>query len=292
MIGFLGIVLKIGIAYTIRLSKLLKRGSDERQNFNWRLKLNWRDEMLYGFIIALLCFFVFYISSFNDNTLSVFKKFLLPILLLTVINSYNFLIRPFLRFSMSDKYITDRNLERWIYENYHKSVKLQIIHGKVNNAYAVGILSFTKTILLGQMILDKMNKKEVKCFILHELGHLKNNHILILFVTAIVDSIIFVFCFFFAWTYLFPTVHIFGGMPAKIVITILILSIVQFLFKGLVQRMLEYKADEYAANCIGVEVYSKALTALLRSKTGKRKKININHPPLKKRIAHVNKHCK
>lgn len=279
----LGIVY-IGLEILVRYINSLFNDSSNSKNS--RIKLNWKDELLFGLTIAILFYIVFYFFSIY-GTSSKSKALLGLFLFLTLVNSYNFLLRPLIRQVVDRKYVVNPTFERWIRNDFDPKIRLKSINDEVINAYSVGVLPFTKTILIGKPLLENMNSNEIKCIILHELGHLKNNDLLILFLTAVMTS----FIWSYAFVYILPLINIFKSEAVTVAILGGFLGGTNFFLMGIVQRFLEYRADVFSARRVGSKSYTKALSKLNQILDGKMNKDSIHHPTLTKRIANVQKFC-
>ncbi|HYW34511.1 MAG TPA: M48 family metallopeptidase [Balneolaceae bacterium] len=254
-------------------------------------KIDWRDELLYGsvygFLFAIVFFLVpLFIHSYKNP--SKFRLLLSLFVFLLLATSYNFLIRPSVRFVISNKYEENAQMELWLRKNFGYNFPIKNINDDIINAYAIGVIPFSKTIMLGKPLLDHMDFQELKCILLHEVGHLKYNHLLIKFNAALIDSAATAYF----WVYIFPLIKIFGYNFLNVAIAGVTIGGFQVVFLGLVQRAMEYKADLFSARYFGAEEYARALSKLNEISAGKLEKDSLTHPPLEKRIAYVKKHCK
>lgn len=254
-------------------------------------KIDWRDELLYGsvygFLFAIVFFLVpLFIHSYKNP--SKFRLLLSLFVFLLLATSYNFLIRPSVRFVISNKYEENAQMELWLRKNFGYNFPIKNINDDIINAYAIGVIPFSKTIMLGKPLLDHMDFQELKCILLHEVGHLKYNHLLIKFNAALIDSAATAYF----WVYIFPLIKIFGYNFLNVAIAGVTIGGFQVVFLGLVQRAMEYKADLFSARYFGAEEYARALSKLNEISAGKLEKDSLTHPPLEKRIAYVKKYCK
>jgi|GEM_PF-252669 len=254
-------------------------------------KIDWRDELLYGsvygFLFAIVFFLVpLFIHSYKNP--SKFRLLLSLFVFLLLATSYNFLIRPSVRFVISNKYEENAQMELWLRKNFGYNFPIKNINDDIINAYAIGVIPFSKTIMLGKPLLDHMDFQELKCILLHEVGHLKYNHLLIKFNAALIDSAATAYF----WVYIFPLIKIFGYNFLNVAIAGVTIGGFQVVFLGLVQRAMEYKADLFSARYFGAEEYARALSKLNEISAGKLENDSLTHPPLEKRIAYVKKYCK
>ena len=173
--------------------------------------------------------------------------------------------------------------EKWAKETVDKNIRIRVLNQDKVNAYATGILSFHKVILLNDKLMVVMNECDVKNLIYHEYAHLKLNHLLILYVSNILCCSISIISYnhfgpIFEKTEspgLFVALHgaLLGGFCLLVV--------------GLVQRQLEYRADKYASNIVGTESYTRTLENLNTATNGGLEKKAINYPVLIDRIKYV-----
>ena len=69
-------------------------------------------------------------------------------------------------------YLKNEEIESFL-RNEGYSYRIRIIKGKIENAFATGVFPFTKTILIGEPLCEKMTNNELKGVVFHEIGHLK-----------------------------------------------------------------------------------------------------------------------
>ena len=73
--------------------------------------------------------------------------------------------------------------------------KIRVIDANVINAYATGILPFTKTILIGKPLVNSLSEIELKSIIFHEIGHLHKKHLSKLYFVSILVVVFSYFIF-------------------------------------------------------------------------------------------------
>ena len=122
---------------------------------------------------------------------------------------------------------------------------------------------------------------------LHELGHLKNNHLLKLYFLSAASYVVGAFVFKYQ-TILFPLYHENGSHN---VISVMIvggsIGLTQYYFPRLFQKRMEHQADLFAAKLVGVEHYENALKELDKLSEGRVSKGAITHPDMESRIKYL-----
>ncbi len=238
--------------------------------------------LLSWFIASVLYGSLIYFILSNQNPSDIFLIFM-TVLLVSFFTMYSYFIAPILLL-LSKKIKRNDTLESWISINFKLNVKIYIVNTSVRNAYAVGIIPFSRMILLGKPIIDNMLENDIKGILLHELGHTKMKHLLKLF------SINFVACIVYAVILFHISPYILGLVKYGI-----IGAAIKGLFFGLLiwgvsyyQRNMELSADIFAASKIGKLQYISTLKDLYKLVYGKNEdRWKINYPTLQKRIANV-----
>ncbi|SFE81836.1 M48 family metalloprotease [Thermoflexibacter ruber] len=83
----------------------------------------------------------------------------------------------FYRYISSD-YKVDTELTHWLrtYSGLN-NIEAGILNKDLKNAFAMGIKPFKQVIEIGKPLIEQMKEEEQKTIILHELGHIKYNHL-------------------------------------------------------------------------------------------------------------------
>ncbi len=150
---------------------------------------------------------------------------------------------------------------------------------KFANAGVSGILH--KYVFLTDHLINKFSKEEILAVIAHEIGHVKEKHNLI--------SGIYVIAFFVIWIYVSKFVDL-SKLSLYSFMALWFAVILAFiLIHGRIMVYLEYRADRYAAETVGRELYIRALSKLaeinvMKRKTGKLFNLLTLHPSIEDRI--------
>ena len=213
-------------------------------------------------------------------------KLLFSLFFISLIPSYNFIISP-LKYLFSRQYKKSRKFEE-IIKKKGFDYNIIVITGNVMNAYATGILPFSKTILIGEKLKNNMTENNLLSIIYHEIGHLKLNHLAKNYFINIILSLISILIFFIR-EYYFGKEEFSVFEPLSIFILGLSIGICFWYIPGKVQYKSELEADYFASKIVGAENYEKALMELDLLSNGDVSKGGITHPKLSKRIENIYK---
>ncbi len=208
------------------------------------------------------------------------------LLLVAIIPSYSFILEPFylLLFAPKEKDQEIEHWQNWVNTVQPNKISVVLLNKEINNLYATGILPFGKIILIGKPILKELEESEIQSFLMHEIGHLKENHLLILYVVNLLAAFLCVILHL-----LFAPPHEAGALINVAFGTVVGVSCM-LIIPSLLQRFLEYRADRFAAQRVGQATYVQALNKLNEVSKGMMEKWALNYPRLHQRIAHVRKH--
>mgnify|MGYP005854516475 CR=1 FL=1 len=263
-LGFLYFVINILIHFIVGYKTKTKN------NINYKL-------LTINGLILITLYYVFFILI--DFLVSIELNSLL-------INSVIFLIIAFIPsldyfFTPVINLFTSSQIKKYPNPYYDK---VYTINKEVNNAFATGIISNTKVILISENLLTDMNDIELKSIIFHELGHHKHNHLLKLYILTVIILLIGYTTTF----YFYPIFNKYSfadflvALHAAVFYGVFVLLITSFL-----QQKFEYQADIYASKKAGKENTINALKKFDIITEGKVSKGGITHPPLKKRILNI-----
>ncbi len=275
-------VLVYTILFVFRTSLILIFSTyyNERFNDNFEFdgKLFLAENLVFGTIFSL------YYWVINDSSDAIYLNTLLTILFISLIPSYSYLISPFQYLLQKDKYKVDHTIERVLPENI--GYQIRIIRGKVINAYATGIIPFSKTILIGKPLAESMSNDELKSIIYHEVGHLRLNHLNKLYFTSLTLSSLSYFLFL-----LRSQVALFNSSAPMEILSVgmtgAVMGLLFWYIPGKIQYRFELKADLYAATMNGKENLVNALKKLDTLSNGDVAKGGITHPKLQVRIENI-----
>ncbi len=226
--------------------------------------------------------FLISISFYFQNPTQLAAVFL-AVLLCSFLVSYGYFIYPFLIIFRQNRYKICEVYQEWVKLNIDKQIVVRILKHNMVNAYATGILSVSKVILLSDKMLEEMQEKDIKNVIFHEYGHLKNNHLLFLYLSNVLCVSVSVI----SGRHFIPIFETTSIPGLLVALHGALLGGLYMLVSGLVQRQLEYKADKYASKIVGAASYSETLIALNVITNGGLEKKSINYPTLKERLKNV-----
>ena len=147
--------------------------------------------------VILLFIFQMLIFSFIGFYLAGFDGLLISFLLINSLNIYSYYY--------SEKFILEQynaipleNLKHPLYEILDKVVsktnlqtpRLYLISDTTPNAFSVGKNSNDASLVVTTGLYDLLNEKELEAIIAHELGHIRNNDILLSSIVAYLSSLI------------------------------------------------------------------------------------------------------
>lgn len=231
--------------------------------------------------IALFCF-ISISNYFRNSTYLVIV--LLGVIFGSFFMSYGFFIYPFLIILRKNKFKTSDLFENWAKINLNdKDIVIRILKYDIINAYATGVFSVSKVILLTDKLIEKLQDKDIKNLIYHEYAHLKYNHLLILYISNVFCCTISVI----SASHFYPIFETTDNPGLLVAFHGALFGGLYILIPGLVQRKLEYKADKYASNIVGAISYIETLKQLNILTNGGLEKKAINYPTLTERINNV-----
>ena len=239
----------------------------------------WKDELFDSAVVSLIFILIMVFFSHIQFVNA------MAVIMLALINSYYFLIVPLRALFQKKKYLKNEEIESFL-RNEGYSYRIRIIKGKIENAFATGIFPFTKTILIGEPLSEKMTDNELKGVVFHEIGHLKLGHLYKMFFLNMVSSIILVFLYGFSIK-IIESQHYRDTImePVMVALVGLIYGVIAFiLIPYFFQRRLEYQADAFAVRKVGAEQYVQTLEKLNEITENKMMKGSVTHPSLKNRI--------
>lgn len=281
---FASILLILGINL-IRVLLIVIASLSYKENFKKNIDLKPKILFVESSILALLFSFSFWLIDYYLN--SKYLILLFSLFFVALIPSYDFILSPLKYIFSKNNYVRDTGLEK-IIKNDGFVYNLIIIKGNIVNAYATGILPFSKTILIGESLKKNMTKESLLSILYHEIGHLKLNHLLKLYFINILLSLISFFVFFIR-QYFLGEVESAIYEPISIFILGLLIGLLYWYIPGKIQYKLELEADYFASKIVSAEKYEKALIELDFLSDGDVSKGGITHPKLSKRIQNIYK---
>ena len=197
--------------------------------------------------------------------------------LLFIISSYRSILSPFL---LSRKNVNiNPDLNRWVYSKTGIRVNVIVSSHKFVSALTMGVFPFSRIVIIGANLIDKLNRHELEGILLHEIGHLRNNHLTILFASNLCLSAVNALVILKLLT---------NGTPFLMYMAIAIITwLTLYLLPTPMHRYFEYQADKFVLNYINKEEYSKTLMRLDDITLNGLSVNDIHHPSLHNRIQNI-----
>ena len=206
----------------------------------------------------------------------------LAILLSATLPTYAFFIEPLVRLRGSN--LTD------ITSDYShlppiRDNNIRIVETKSDllNAYATGIIPYSRTIILGKRIRQQMTTNELESILYHEIGHLSKNHLLKLYLINLLVIGLGVVSFTFIRQAIenssLPLLWV-GLHGSAFAALLLFLS-------AAAQRSFEKQADVFAACATGSMAIIDALKKMDHLSGGQVSRKSLNYPTLQQRESYV-----
>lgn len=248
--------------------------------------IEYKEDAFQYLSIYLLFFGVSYLMQrggiFENNTESFVTIWIITFLFSLIPLSVLYIISPIYYLLKSKK--NHSLIERDLVDRFYGNQKMFVIEDGGANAFASGIIPFTKVILLTKSIFEQVSKEGLHAIVAHELGHLKLNHlrklyiinIVLLAITTLVYSLLILP--HMASPYYVYYLMAFGGV---------FYGLIPMLILGFFQKKFETQADAYAARKVGKKAMITALEDLNKATKGQMERWSPNYPTLDQRISHV-----
>ena len=282
------IFLSIALVLTVNLFRILLIilvSSFYKEDFKKNIELKPKIIIIESFVLIFLLAFSFWlIDCFFDSK---YITVLFSLFFVSLIPSYDYILSP-LKYLISKKeFRKNKKLEK-IIKNKGFDYKIIILKGKIVNAYATGILPFSRTILIGKSLKKNMNEENLLSIIYHEIGHLKLNHLIKLYFINTLLSLLS-FLVFFCRQYYLSTSQSEIYEPISIFALGVVIGILYWYIPGKIQYKLELEADYFASKIVGAKKYEEALIELDFLSNGDVSKGGTTNPNLKRRIKNIYK---
>ncbi len=246
--------------------------------------LDFKHDVIVIVFIFLLSFALFSFINLEVENENIFNLLLIslisvvPLVVIYVFGPMRYLIK-------SENYIFNEKFKH-ITKIYFKSpLNVITLKSKVANAYATGILPFSKTIILNTGLNDKLTDDEIISLLYHEMGHHKNNHMLKLFLVNVSWSLITITFFNYV---LYPNRAEIAFFPLLVSVYYgLVVTGGILVIAGAFQKRFEYEADKFAVeNNKGADLAT-ALLLLYDNSTIPHDQWTLNYPSLNQRLARI-----
>lgn len=269
------------LLYIIRILIVFLISIINKENFFKGFEFDFKqfifELFLFGFIF--LCFNL----VFSNNTSISYLQHIIGILLILLIPTYVYVIQPIF-------YLTEKNNFKENHLNIKmvvNSYEIRIIDKDLINAYATGIIPFSKKILIGNTLIENLTKEELLSIQLHEAGHLEKKHLDKLFFVNILLSVLFYCILIIRSNYLTANNEFLNIV--SIGISGAFYGLLLWYIPGKIQYKFEIEADKYAVENNGKVNLINALKKLDTISKGDVSKGGITHPKLSIRIKYINK---
>lgn len=281
LLSFLSGAILVILLYFFRilLVFLISKLNQERffENFDFDYTQFIFEILLFGFI------FLGFHLVFSNVTSVNFLQHIIGVFLVLLVPTYNFVIQPI--FYLMKK----NNFKEFDMKNLVsvKGYEVKIIDKELVNAYATGIIPFSKTILIGKPLIRDLTNEELLSIQLHEAGHLKKKHLNKLFFVNTILCVIFYFLLVVRSNYL-----TYNSQILNIVIVGFLgafYGLLVWYIPGKIQYKFELEADKYSVEKNGKENLINALNKLDLISSGDVSKGGITHPKLNVRLEHIYK---
>jgi hypothetical protein len=246
-------------------------------NVDFNLKVFFFEAIAYSFIFSGF-------GMINDfKSTNELYSILASVFLIALVPTYAFVISPLSFLFLNKKYTSDIHLNQLIV-NEKLSYKIRVIDANVINAYATGVLPFTKTILIGKPLITSLSEVELKSIIYHEIGHLHKKHLSKLYFVSILVVVFSYFIFVLRSNFQFSNELL---NIASIGLIGAIMGFLIWIIPGKIQYQFEYEADLFSCRKNGRKNLIDALEKLDTLSNGEVSKGGISHPTLSKRIQNL-----
>lgn len=278
--SFISGCLLVLIMYFFRFLLVLLISKLNKENFLKDFDFDFKqfvfEILLFGFV-----FFGFYVVDNESNFTDYIQHFFM-IFLILLIPTYVYVLQPLTYLINKSNFIQREQLEKLIVRNY----EIKIINKELINAYATGIIPFSKTILIGKPLIEKLTQDELLSIQLHEAGHLEKKHLDKLYIINLLLSVLFYFILFIRSSF-FLTSNV---MLNAIIVGVLgcFYGLLLWYVPGKIQYTFELEADKFSAKINGKENLINALEKLDILSKGEVSKGGITHPKLNVRIKNIN----
>lgn len=245
----------------------------------------------YYFMVGLVGYGLFFatVLTLMENFMEMKSlQVVLGVLLLSLLVSYIHIIAPIKHlFNMGKTTSFDSSS---FPDDFIKSYTIKVVDKNITNAFSTGIIPFSKTILLGKPLVEKLGSNTVYSIILHEVGHLRKNHLTKLYYVNLIIGVITYFSLHFIVSL---TSDVDNSVLEPVLVGLAggIAGLLLWYVPGKIQYHLEYEADAFAAQVGGPERMIKALKKLDQISDGKITKGGISHPNIQKRLQNIKRQC-
>lgn len=255
-----------------------------KEKLNSLIHFNYKEVIIEAFIFtALLGTILWVVTAYIETEIVII---VLSMLLIALIPSYNYIIAPMLYLFSRPKHYKSKKVYNFL-KKEKLNYNVRILKGNVTNAYATGVLPFSKTILIGENLINDIDDSQLNGIVLHEVGHLKKNHLSKLYIINLILSSLIYPLFYIKQHHTIPLYDSKIVEGLEIFFLGLLIGLLIWYIPSKIQYYFELEADLFAAKRIGVTQYISSLNNLDNLSNGKVSKGGITHPTLIKRINNI-----
>jgi len=246
--------------------------------------IDWKILVSNSLILSIPFFFILWGLPLLFNSI-IFSEIVINIILfltISIVPSYEYLISPLI--IIRNEKLVEINLSNRV-KNITGNFKIFKVNKEFANAYAIGVLPNSKSIVISKDLLQEMNQIELDGIISHEIGHLKKNHLFKLYLSALLALLIGYISTFYFYPIIENSnynIHILRAIHGSF-----FYGLPMWIIPALFQRNFEYQADVYASKLVGKDNYINSLKKLDNMTNGTVAKGGITHPSLEKRINNI-----
>jgi Zn-dependent protease with chaperone function len=252
-----------------------------------KLVVNFRKNIQMNLVELLFFSTVYFIGEFISEKIQIVEMnyFFLALVIIPLFLSFDFFLKPYYYNFFDKKSERLFNVEEFIL----KKIGIKIIVYKIStndlNMYATGILNESKSILIGGKMLNLLTKDELYNIVYHEIGHLRKNHLLVLYLINVGVMI----CYFFSALLMHPIFLSFSLFFEGLFVFChgMVLGLFLVVVPGAIQKKLELSADREAIKYTSKNSFISTLNKLNSLSNGRMDRKSINYPTLSERIKNV-----
>lgn len=243
--------------------------------------IDFKYDLLLLVSIFTLSFIMFSLLNLNDNSES-FTNALIALLISLIPLFTIYFLGPIRYLFRSKNYVLSEDYSSETKKFFKDPINVILMNNDDPNAFATGIIPFSKTIILNTGLYSKLNNEEIVSLLLHEIGHHKKNHMLKLFFVNMVWSSITITFFNYLISPKFNQIEFF---PAIIALYYgLVVTGGSLLIAGKFQKKFEYEADIFAVTNKNANNLINALIKLHDTTGISHDQWTLNYPSLNQRI--------
>ncbi|WP_452598974.1 M48 family metalloprotease [Pontimicrobium sp. MEBiC01747] len=215
------------------------------------------NTVLLGFFLSVISIVIYHFSNSEKPV-----NYLLIIILLAVIPAYTLLVKPLYYFLIKDKTLINNDLRCFLIEK-GLNPKIKIVSIKTNNnAFTIGTMLFSKTILIEKTLINNLSNEDIEAIIYHQVGHIKKNHLFILYLSNLMLTLICYLVFFVKSNFIDIYIDNVFFEAVTVFITGMLIGCLFVYIPAKIKNSLDFRADLFASKKVGKVNYIRALNNL------------------------------